>query len=76
MHCWPEAEYAALDVLLCGSASKLNVVAQQLKQGFAAREIRVREQKRGDDLAPVNSPVAAGKKEPAAKAKSRIRKAA
>lgn len=48
-HSWPEADYAALDVFMCGSAKPEAAVAI-LQEAFAARGTIVREHLRGKDL--------------------------
>ena len=49
VHTWPERDYAAFDVFMCGDARPWEAV-EILKRTFQAREIRVRELLRGDGL--------------------------
>ncbi len=46
VHTWPERNYAAFDVFMCGSAKPLNSVAI-LEQAFSAEKINVKEVLRG-----------------------------
>ncbi|MGI9524406.1 MAG: adenosylmethionine decarboxylase [Hyphomicrobiaceae bacterium] len=49
IHSWPEADYAALDVFMCGDARPELCVAV-LKEAFEAREVVVKTHQRGEDL--------------------------
>ncbi len=49
IHSWPEAEYAALDVFMCGNA-KPHLTIDVLRDSFQAREVRMREHRRGEEL--------------------------
>ena len=53
IHSWPEADYAALDVFMCGAAQPWGAV-DVLKAAFATDDVRVREILRGQGL--VTSP--------------------
>lgn len=46
IHTWPEADYAALDVFMCGEAEPRNSIAV-LKEAFGPSNIRVEELRRG-----------------------------
>ena len=49
VHSWPEADYAAFDVFMCGDA-KPELCVDILKQAFGAREAVVKSHQRGEDL--------------------------
>lgn len=49
IHTWPEADYAALDVFMCGDAEPLNSIAV-LKEAFEADQVIVDELRRGRGL--------------------------
>ena len=66
IHSWPEADYAALDVFMCGDA-KPHLAINVLKEAFEADDVVVKEHLRGEELeqlkwqaaakrAPVRSP--------------------
>lgn len=46
VHTWPEFEYAAVDIFVCGSIDPYKAVPV-LKEGFQAQEIQIIELKRG-----------------------------
>lgn len=46
-HTWPEREYAAFDVFMCGSADPRQAI-DVLKNAFDAKEVRVQEILRGE----------------------------
>jgi len=46
-HTWPERDYAAFDVFMCGDAQPIKAVAI-LKEAFEAAEVRVTEILRGE----------------------------
>ena len=46
IHTWPECEYAALDVFMCGDA-KPHAAIEVLKQAFAPTSVNLGEHKRG-----------------------------
>ena len=46
-HTWPEREYAAFDVFMCGDAEPRNAV-KILEEAFEAKQVRVTELLRGD----------------------------
>jgi S-adenosylmethionine decarboxylase len=75
IHSWPEADYAALDVFMCGEA-KPHLTIDVLKQAFRAREVMVKEHKRGEELEQLNWQAAAANAAPKGRAKTKIRKAA
>src|SRR3990170_1955936 len=47
IHSWPEADYAALDVFMCGE-TKPHLCVNVLREAFSAHEVLVQEHKRGD----------------------------
>ena len=49
VHSWPEADYAAFDVFMCGDA-KPELCVDVLKDAFEAREVVVKSHQRGEDL--------------------------
>ena len=49
VHSWPEADYAAFDVFMCGDA-KPELCVDVLKEAFDAREAVVKSHQRGEDL--------------------------
>ncbi|MGE3064491.1 MAG: adenosylmethionine decarboxylase [Hyphomicrobiaceae bacterium] len=63
IHSWPEADYAALDVFMCGEA-KPALAVPVLKEAFQAREVVVKEHLRGEELEQMKWRAAAQKKAP------------
>lgn len=63
IHSWPEADYAALDVFMCGEA-KPHLAINVLKEAFAAQDVVVKEHKRGEELEQLKWQQAAPKKAP------------
>lgn len=49
IHTWPEANYAALDVFMCGIAEPQNSIAV-LKEAFGTENVRVEELRRGKGM--------------------------
>ena len=49
IHSWPEADYAALDVFMCGEAEPHNSI-EVLREAFTPSEIRVGEHFRGEGM--------------------------
>lgn len=49
IHSWPEADYAALDVFMCGEAEPHNAI-EVLREAFQPSEIRVGEHQRGEGM--------------------------
>jgi S-adenosylmethionine decarboxylase len=49
IHSWPEADYAALDVFMCGEAEPHNAI-EVLREAFKPSEIRVGEHQRGEGM--------------------------
>ncbi len=77
IHSWPDANYAALDVFMCGD-TKPHLVIDVLREAFQARDVVVKEHKRGEELDQSNWR-AASKRRPTVNqvsSKTRVRKAA
>jgi len=49
IHSWPEANYAALDVFMCGDAQPQNCI-EILREAFAAGDVVVKTHHRGSEL--------------------------
>ncbi|MEM9029084.1 MAG: adenosylmethionine decarboxylase [Pseudomonadota bacterium] len=49
IHSWPEADYAALDVFMCGDA-KPHLCVDVLREAFEARDVVVKTHRRGEEL--------------------------
>ncbi len=49
IHSWPEADYAAFDVFMCGDA-KPHLAIEVLRNAFEAEEVVVKEHSRGEEL--------------------------
>jgi S-adenosylmethionine decarboxylase len=77
IHSWPDANYAALDVFMCGD-TKPHLVIDVLREAFQARAVVVKEHKRGEEIDQLDWKVAAKRKVPVSQVsnKTRIRKAA
>lgn len=63
VHSWPEAHYAAFDVFMCGHA-KPELCVDILRQAFSARDVVVKDHKRGEEMDNLNWKAAAAKKAP------------
>lgn len=50
IHTWPEHEYAAVDIFLCGNTMNPQKAASYISQAFHAKETYTMELKRGDSL--------------------------
>lgn len=50
VHTWPEYEYAAVDIFICGSVVNSQDAASYITQAFHAKDISLLELKRGDLL--------------------------
>jgi S-adenosylmethionine decarboxylase len=75
IHSWPEADYAALDVFMCGEA-KPHLAIDVLKQAFHAREVVVKEHRRGEELERPKWRAAAAKARPGGQVTTKIGRAA
>jgi S-adenosylmethionine decarboxylase len=73
VHSWPEANYAAFDVFMCGEA-KPELCIDVLKQAFSARDVVVKEHKRGEEMDTLNWQAAASKKAPVRLPKAKTQK--
>lgn len=62
-HSWPEADYAALDVFMCGEA-KPALAIPVLQEAFSARDVVVKEHLRGEELDELKWRAASEKKAP------------
>ena len=51
VHTWPELGYGAFDIFMCGQTEPWNAV-DVLRQRFRARDVKVRELRRGEGTAP------------------------
>ncbi len=49
IHSWPEADYAALDVFMCGDA-KPHLTVDVLKEAFEANDVVVKTHQRGEEM--------------------------
>ncbi len=49
VHSWPEANYAAFDVFMCGDANP-EACIEVLRQAFAAEEVVVKTHRRGEEI--------------------------
>ena len=63
IHSWPEADYAALDVFMCGDA-KPHMTIEVLREAFEADEVVVKEHWRGEELDEVRWRQAASRTAP------------
>jgi S-adenosylmethionine decarboxylase len=78
IHSWPESNYAALDVFMCGDA-KPHLAIEVLREAFGASDVVVKEYKRGREVDMVKWQAASKRRAPVrlvAAAKARTRKAA
>ena len=63
IHSWPEADYAALDVFMCGEAKPQNCI-EVLREAFNARDVVVKTHHRGSELDELKWQAAASKQAP------------
>ena len=63
IHSWPEADYAALDVFMCGDA-KPHLAVPVLKEAFRATDVVVKEHLRGEELEQLKWHAASGRQAP------------
>ena len=61
IHSWPEADYAALDVFMCGEA-KPHLAIAVLKEAFQAEDVVVKEHLRGEELEQIKWAQASAKR--------------
>ena len=63
IHSWPEADYAALDVFMCGDAQPHRAI-EVLREAFEADDVVVKEHKRGEELEEMKWQTAASREAP------------
>ena len=63
IHSWPEADYAALDVFMCGEAQPQKCV-EVLREAFSARDVLVKTHHRGSELEDLKWQAARAKQAP------------
>ena len=63
IHSWPEADYAALDVFMCGDAQP-HLAVPVLKEAFGASDVVVKEHLRGEELEQLKWHAASGRQAP------------
>ena len=63
IHSWPEADYAALDVFMCGEAQPQKCV-EVLREAFEARDVVVKTHHRGSELEELKWQAARSKQAP------------
>ncbi len=63
IHSWPEADYAALDVFMCGEAEPHRAI-EVLREAFEADDVVVKEHKRGEELEEMKWQTAASREAP------------
>lgn len=63
IHSWPEADYAALDVFMCGEA-KPHLAIDVLRRAFEAEEVVVKEHRRGEELTEMSWKAASDRQAP------------
>jgi len=74
IHSWPEADYAALDVFMCGDA-RPDLCVDVLREAFEAREVVVKTHQRGEELDLMSWQMAAKPSEPDAEQEADARAA-
>ena len=63
VHSWPEADYAAFDVFMCGEA-KPELAVEVLREAFSARDVVVRSYRRGEEMDELEWKASAARKAP------------
>ncbi len=63
IHSWPEADYAALDVFMCGD-SQPHLAIEVLREAFDVEDVVVKQHLRGEELEQLKWKQAAAKKAP------------
>ena len=78
VHSWPDAGYAAFDVFLGGN-TRPHAIVDVLKQAFSARDVVVKEHKRGEKIEQMSTRLTEAKRTPVARpsrvTKSRVKAA-
>jgi len=75
VHSWPEADYAAFDVFMCGEA-KPQLTVEVLRQAFDAEDVVVKEHLRGEEMEEMKWRTAASRQAPVRHMKITRKKAA
>ncbi|MDX2259932.1 MAG: adenosylmethionine decarboxylase [Hyphomicrobiaceae bacterium] len=75
IHSWPEADYAALDVFMCGEA-RPHLAIEVLREAFAAEDVVVKEHLRGEEIEEMKWQTAASRTAPVRLVKVSTKKAA
>jgi len=75
MHSWPEADYAAFDVFMCGDAKPHRAI-EILREAFDADDVVVKEHMRGEELEEMKWQTAASREAPVRLVKVSAKKAA
>jgi S-adenosylmethionine decarboxylase len=75
IHSWPEAEYAALDLFMCGDTQP-HLAIEVLREAFSARDVVVKEHRRGEALHEPKWQAAASRRAPVRTGKVRVKQAA
>ncbi|MCH9809059.1 MAG: adenosylmethionine decarboxylase [Alphaproteobacteria bacterium] len=60
VHSWPEADYAAFDVFMCGDAQP-HLAVEVLREAFQAEDVVVKEHQRGEEMDELKWQTAASK---------------
>ena len=63
VHTWPERDYAAFDVFMCGDA-KPELAVEVLREAFSARDVVVKTHRRGEEMDALDWATAAIKQPP------------
>ncbi|MDX2287839.1 MAG: adenosylmethionine decarboxylase [Hyphomicrobiaceae bacterium] len=75
IHSWPEADYAALDVFMCGEAMP-HLAIEVLREAFSAEDVIVKEHLRGEELEEMKWQTAASRTAPVRHVRVSAKKAA
>lgn len=72
IHSWPEADYAALDIFMCGEA-RPELAVPVLREAFTARDVVVKTHLRGEEMDQLNWQAASARQAPVRVAKEPVR---